>query len=93
MESKNLSYSLKVNEFAALTTRSDETESVSWYTGYKPNNVWSDLKHSRRALSLKFLMLTVRSTFVQPSGTVHDRLQWSVFSQVNFKEVCVARTH
>ena len=39
MESKNLSYSLKVNEFAALTTRSDETESVSQYNGYKRNNV------------------------------------------------------
>ena len=40
MESKNLSYSLKVNEFAALTT----SESVSQYTGYNPNNVWSGLK-------------------------------------------------
>ena len=30
---ENLSYSLTVNEFAALTTRSDETESVSRYTG------------------------------------------------------------
>ena len=39
-----------MNEFAALTTRSDETESVSWYTGCKPNNVWSGMKHSRRAL-------------------------------------------
>ena len=41
--SKNLSYSLKVNEFAALTT----SEFVSYYNGYKPNNVWSDLKHLR----------------------------------------------
>ena len=40
---KNLSYSLKVNEFVALTT----SESISRYTGYKPNNVWSDLKHLR----------------------------------------------
>ena len=31
-----------VNEFAALGT----SESVSWYTGYKRNNVWSGLKHS-----------------------------------------------
>ena len=29
---ENLSHSLKVNEFASLTI-SDETESVSWYTG------------------------------------------------------------
>ena len=41
--SKNLSYSLKVNEFAAFTTR----EFVSQYNGYRPNNVWSDLKHLR----------------------------------------------
>ena len=47
MESKNISYSVKVNEIASLTTRSDETESVSRYNGYKPNNVWSDLKHLR----------------------------------------------
>ena len=33
--SKNLSYSLKVNEFAALTTR----ESVSRYSGHKHNDV------------------------------------------------------
>ena len=32
---QNLSYSLKVNEFAALTTR----KSVSRYTGYKHNDV------------------------------------------------------
>ena len=43
MESKNLSYSLKVNEFAALTI----SEFVSQYNGYKPNNVWSGLKHLR----------------------------------------------
>ena len=30
-----------------LTTRSDETEFVSQYNGYLPNNVWSDLKHVR----------------------------------------------
>ena len=30
-----------------VMTRSDETESVSQYTGYKPNNVWSGLKHLR----------------------------------------------
>ena len=23
------------------------SESLSWYTGYKPNNLWSDLKHAR----------------------------------------------
>ena len=28
-------------------TRSDETDSVSRYSGKKPNNVWSDLKHVR----------------------------------------------
>ena len=39
---QNFSYSLKVNEFAALTN----SESVSWYTGYRRNNVWSGLKHS-----------------------------------------------
>ena len=33
---QNLSYSLKVTEFAALTV----SELVSWYTGYKPNNVY-----------------------------------------------------
>merc|ERR1712227_548259 len=38
---QNLSYRLKVNEFADLTT----SEFVSQYTGYKPNNVWSGLKH------------------------------------------------
>ena len=38
---------LKVSEFASLTTRSDETESVSQYKGDKPNNVWSDLKDLR----------------------------------------------
>ena len=35
--------------------------SVSQYTGYKPNNVWSGLKHSGRALTLRFVVLTVRS--------------------------------
>ena len=39
---QNLSYSFKVNEITALTT----SESVSRYTGYKRNNVWSGLKHS-----------------------------------------------
>merc|ERR1711991_525744 len=38
---QNLSYRLKVNEFADLTT----SEFVSQYTGYKPQNVWSGLKH------------------------------------------------
>merc|ERR1712064_139325 len=38
---QNLSYRLKVNEFADLTT----SEFVSQYTGYKPSNVWSGLKH------------------------------------------------
>ena len=37
---------LKVSEFASLTT----SEFVSQYIGYKPNNVWSGLKPSRRAL-------------------------------------------
>merc|ERR1711991_17214 len=36
-----LTYRLKVNKFADLTT----SEFVSQYTGYKPNNVWSGLKH------------------------------------------------
>ena len=36
MESKNLTCSVKVNEFAALTT----SEFVSQYNGLKPNNVW-----------------------------------------------------
>ena len=44
MESKNLSYSLKVNEFAALTT----SEFISQYNGCKSNNGWSGLEHSRR---------------------------------------------
>ena len=52
MESKNLSNSLKLNESAALTTRSDETESVSRYTGYKPNNVWSGLNDVDGTFSL-----------------------------------------
>ena len=73
MESKNLSHSLKVNEFVALTTRSDETESRSWHTGYTPNNVWSGLKQSRRVLALKFVMLSVRSLcLVQLRCTVRD---------------------
>ena len=38
---------IAVNEFADLTN----SEFVSRYTGYKPNNVWSGLKHSRRALT------------------------------------------
>merc|ERR1712136_645191 len=38
---QNLSYRLKVNEFADLTT----SEFVSQYIVYKPNNVWSGLKH------------------------------------------------
>merc|ERR1712012_1371216 len=38
---QNLTYRLKVNEFADLTT----SEFVSQYTGYKPQNVWSGLKH------------------------------------------------
>ena len=38
---------IAVNAFADLTTR----EFVSQHTGYQPNNVWSDLKHSRRALT------------------------------------------
>ena len=38
-----VSYRLKVNEFAALTT----SESMSRYTRLKPNNVWSDLKQLR----------------------------------------------
>ena len=29
----------------------------------KPNNVWSGLKHSGRTLTLRFVMLTVRSLF------------------------------
>ena len=45
--SKNLSYSSKVNEFAALKTR----ESVSRYSGHKHNDVCptmcgKDLKHA-----------------------------------------------
>ena len=40
-DAQNLSYRLKVNEFADFTT----SEFVSQYTGYKPNNVWSGLKH------------------------------------------------
>ena len=28
-----------------VMTKSDETEFMSRYTRYKPNNVWSDLKH------------------------------------------------
>ena len=44
---QHVSYKLKVNEFASLTTRSDETESVSQYNGHKPNNVWNGLKHVR----------------------------------------------
>ena len=46
---------IAVNEFADLTT----SEFVSRYTGYEPNNVWSGLKHSRRALTLKFVILAV----------------------------------
>ena len=40
---QNLSYSLKVNEFLALTT----SKSMSRYTGYKSNNVWNGLKRVR----------------------------------------------
>ena len=58
---QNVSYRLKVNEFAPLTTRSDETEPVSQYTGYKPSNVWSGLKHSRRALCTEKLPERVMS--------------------------------
>ena len=50
------SYSLKVKEFVALTT----SQSVSQYTWYKANNVWSGLKHSGRALTWKFEMLVAR---------------------------------
>ena len=39
---QNLSYSLKVSEFASLTS----SESVSRYTAKKRNNVWSGLTHS-----------------------------------------------
>ena len=46
------------------------SEFVSQYTGYEPNNVWSGVKHSRRALTLKFVMLSVRSLcLVQLRGT------------------------
>jgi len=38
---RNLSFSLKVTEFADL----QNSEFVSQYTGFKPNNVWSGLKH------------------------------------------------
>merc|ERR1712065_108295 len=38
---QNLTYRLKVNEFADLTT----SEFVSQYTGYKPQNVWGGLDH------------------------------------------------
>ena len=38
---QNLSYMLEVN--ANLTT----CEFVSWYAGYKPNDVWSGLDHLR----------------------------------------------
>ena len=44
---QNVSYRLKVNEFASLTTRSDETEFASRYNGHKRNNVWSGQKHAR----------------------------------------------
>ena len=55
---------------------------VTMRKGDKPNNVWSGLKHSRRALTLKFVMLSVRSLcLVQLRGTVAR--QWS----------CVARTN
>ena len=40
-DAKFLSYRLKVNEFAYLTT----SDFVSQYIGYKPNNLWSGLKH------------------------------------------------
>ena len=40
---QNISYSLKVNEFAALTI----SEVLSRYTGYKLKHVWSGLKHLR----------------------------------------------
>ena len=40
---QNLSYRLKVSEFADWPT----CESVSQCTGYKPNNVMSDLEHLR----------------------------------------------
>ena len=43
---RSVSHRSKVNEFASLTT----SEFVSQHTGHKRNNVWSGLKHSRRAL-------------------------------------------
>ena len=39
--SKFLSYRLKVNEVACLTT----SDFVSQYSGYKPNKLWSGLEH------------------------------------------------
>jgi len=38
---RNLSFSLKVTEFADL----QNSEFVSQHRGYKPSNVWSGLKH------------------------------------------------
>ena len=39
----NVSYRIKVNEFASLMRQS----SCPCAKGHKPNNVWSDLKHLR----------------------------------------------
>ena len=74
MESKKLSCSLKVNEFAALTT----SESVSRYIGYKSNNVWSGLKHSRRSLCTERLperVISVRCL----SHVLHARIDRNVY--------------
>ena len=75
------------------------SEFVSRYTGYKPNNVWSGLKHSRRALTeirdvvgtffVSFKAVAVVEHGVQKSGACRS---YEVLDQHNLY-VCARAPH
>ena len=88
---KNSSYGrsfIAVNEFDDLTT----SEFVSRYIGIKPDNVWSGLKHSRRALTV---IHDVDGTFLFPCNRVVQRTIDSSLQEafVACLSSCVARTY